>query len=83
MDDYNAMLKAQNFKCSICGHGETAINPRSKKAFDLAVDHDHKTGKVRSLLCKSCNTMLGDAKDSTEILTKAIDYLKNHASSEA
>ena len=83
LDDYYKLLKQQNYVCEICGQGETAIDPRTKKAFDLAVDHDHKTGKVRSLLCKNCNNMLGYAKDSQEILTKAINYLKKHASSEA
>jgi hypothetical protein len=83
LDDYNGMLEAQEFKCAICGHPETATNPRTNKAFDLSVDHDHETGVVRSLLCKNCNNMIGYAKDSIGHLTNAIDYLKKHASSEA
>jgi len=81
LDDYNGMLKSQNFKCAICGHPETAINPRSNKPFDLAVDHCHETGSVRALLCQNCNHAIGNFKDSTDLLTNAINYLQAHAPS--
>lgn len=68
--DYERLLEKQNNVCAICGQGET----RPNKA--LAVDHCHETGKVRGLLCQRCNTMLGGSKDNTEILAKAIEYLK-------
>ena len=42
----------------------------------LVVDHDHKTGKVRGLLCHNCNRALGLLKDSTEYLENCISYLK-------
>ena len=42
----------------------------------LHIDHDHKTGKVRGLLCHGCNTAIGLMKDDVNILTKAIEYLK-------
>ena len=44
----------------------------------LAVDHDHKTGAVRALLCASCNNGLGDFRDNITYLQAAIDYLKKH-----
>jgi len=78
LDDYYDMLEKQNYHCAICDSVETAINKRTKMAFDLAVDHSHKTGKVRGLLCKNCNNMIGYAKDSIDILTKAVNYLKQH-----
>lgn len=53
LEDYNRKLKEQNNKCDIC--------KRDSAFFDksLAVDHCHKTGKIRSLLCSNCNTALG------------------------
>lgn len=41
----------------------------------FVVDHDHETGKVRGLLCNSCNVMLGHSKDDVAILQKGIEYL--------
>ena len=64
------MLKKQNYKCKICGNNET-----TRKNNRLDVDHDHKTGKVRALLCSHCNILLSRSKDNIEILQKAIQYL--------
>jgi hypothetical protein len=44
----------------------------------LVVDHCHTTGKVRGLICHSCNSMLGYSKDSQKTLEKAILYLRSH-----
>jgi len=65
-DDFIAMSESQDGKCAICGD----IGNRR-----LDVDHDHKTGKIRGLLCTSCNNMLGRAKDNIETLKSAIIYL--------
>lgn len=69
IDDYNSMLKYQNGVCKICLH------PCTKR---LAVDHCHKTGKVRGLLCASCNALLGCAKDNIDILHNSIAYLQDN-----
>ena len=53
IEDYDCLLNLQNGVCAICGQEESIPNKR------LAVDHDHKTGEVRGLLCTSCNTKLG------------------------
>lgn len=68
IEDYNLMLKKQDFKCAICFEG------RSDKRM-LDVDHNHKTGVVRGLLCRSCNLAIGQLKDSVEILKNAVLYL--------
>jgi len=61
---YDQMIKDQNYKCIICG-----------KEIKLVVDHDHKTMKIRGLLCGNCNKMLGFANDNVDNLQKAIEYL--------
>jgi hypothetical protein len=42
------------------------------------VDHDHKTGKIRGILCPQCNMGIGNLKDSPEVLDKAAAYLRSH-----
>jgi hypothetical protein len=69
LDDYNRILKEQNDSCKICSTHLEAF----KKG--LHVDHCHKTGKVRGILCTNCNTGLGMFKDNPELLTLAISYL--------
>jgi hypothetical protein len=71
--EYEALLKKQDYKCTICG--EPHVEATKKR---LQVDHCHKTGKVRELLCHHCNNMLGWAKDNIQILEKGIEYLKRH-----
>jgi hypothetical protein len=71
LEDYMALLEAQNGKCAICGGGETGKFSR------LSVDHDHVTKKIRGLLCSSCNAGLGRLKDSEELLIRALEYLRN------
>lgn len=70
IEDYELMLKQQNNVCKICKQPEMAFN-----RIKLTVDHCHKTGKIRGLLCGRCNTMIGMAKDSLSILKAAIEYL--------
>lgn len=75
IDDYNKMLMSQNMTCAICPRQHDPTKKRGR----LYVDHDHTTGKVRSLLCAFHNSMLGYANDDVEILKKAIKYLETHA----
>lgn len=56
-------------KCYLCGKHQSEV----KRA--LSVDHCHKTGKIRKLLCQPCNTLLGMSGDDPIVLQKAIDYL--------
>jgi hypothetical protein len=68
---YEEMKIFQNNKCEICckelGFGYLS-----------AIDHCHKTGKVRALLCRNCNLLLGMAKDSVDILKSAQAYLEKY-----
>ena len=77
---YSQMFMAQNGKCAICGSDYGGHRNGEQKA--LAVDHDHKTGKVRGLLCEPCNQGLGKFRDDQNIVLEAFHYLKKHASGE-
>jgi hypothetical protein len=67
-DEYDEMSKKQNGLCAICG----GVSPTR-----LAVDHCHKTEKVRGLLCSRCNVGIGMFLDNTDIMNKAILYIKS------
>lgn len=72
LDGYNELFRSQKGCCAVCGEKETSANK-----CDLSVDHDHKTGIVRGLLCDRCNRMIGFAGEDISKLQKAIDYLGN------
>lgn len=59
----------QDYRCAICGRKEDEFGKR------LCIDHDHKTDRIRGLLCNTCNFLIGCAQDSPVILNSAIDYL--------
>ena len=67
-EEYEARLEAQGGKCAVC-------RKPPRREF-LCVDHDHVTGEVRGLLCDACNTVLGLAQDSPQVLRCAIHYLE-------
>lgn len=76
-EEYDRMLLEQNGKCSICDV-ELAL-AGSKNCLEKAhIDHCHRTGKIRSILCCGCNSGLGFFKDNTDTLKKAIQYLRIH-----
>jgi hypothetical protein len=78
-DQYDALAVAQGHVCAICLEPEKAVDPRTKMARRLAVDHDHDTLKVRGLLCHACNTSIGRLGDNHERLERAVAYLKKAA----
>jgi len=69
-EKYFELQKQQNNECKICGR-----KPKEEERA-LAVDHCHKTNKIRGLLCSFCNRLLGLSYDNPEILLKAVAYLK-------
>lgn len=73
-EQHDLLLKKQNSRCAIC-------KKRFKETPDI--DHCHKTGKIRGLLCSVCNLGLGHFKDSARILQSAIKYVKGFASAHA
>jgi hypothetical protein len=77
LNDYAEMYRLQNGVCGICKCQEVEKD-RHGNVRVLAVDHCHKTGSVRELLCYSCNSMLGQAKDKIEVLLAGADYIRRH-----
>lgn len=78
LDQYNAMLAAQNGVCAICGGVNDMVDKRTEKVRNLSVDHCHAKGSVRKLLCQYCNQGLGNFKDDPNILRAAAAYLEQH-----
>lgn len=72
LEDYESILDMQNYRCAIC---ETHQKDLKK---DLAVDHCHKTGKIRGLLCGNCNRAAGLLKDKVGNAERLVFYLIKH-----
>jgi hypothetical protein len=70
-EDYDRMLEAQGGGCAICGKA-----PRPD--ISLHIDHDHETGRIRGLLCFTCNNGLGQFQDDPELLIAAAEYVGVH-----
>lgn len=70
---YGMVIDIRGRVCEICA---STLSEGTGKS---AVDHDHKTGALRGLLCGSCNKMLGFAKDDASILERAIKYLSKYS----
>jgi hypothetical protein len=75
-EQYMDMHGAQSGVCAMCGGHEKRILYGS--VAHLVVDHDHKTGKVRGLLCCRCNGALGSIENA-DLLQKGLAYLRTHA----
>jgi hypothetical protein len=76
LDEYNQKLEKQNGLCAICNEPDQ-FN-KDERWQPLRVDHDHDSGKIRGLLCHSCNVALGLFRDNIENLMNAIAYLEKH-----
>lgn len=74
--DYDRLWEQQEGLCAICGKSETT--KRGESVQRLSVDHDHRTGKVRGLLCSKCNPALGylETLKHGSLIWKAIEYLE-------
>jgi hypothetical protein len=75
IDEYDDMLAAQCGVCAVC-----SAPPRPD--ISLHVDHDHETGRRRSLICFGCNNVLGNVGENPARLIALADYLVNHAERE-
>lgn len=76
-EEYYALLEWQNGVCGICKKPETKVS-RSRGLNMLAVDHCHRTGRVRGLLCARCNGVLGWVSDDTSLLRRMSEYINEN-----
>jgi hypothetical protein len=73
-EKYEEMLRKQNGTCAICESPQPGYGRRR-----FCIDHDHKTGEKRGLLCYACNLGLGKFKDNPTLLDRAMKYLSGYA----
>lgn len=73
LPEYQDLYAKQGGKCAVCNTDFLSLAKRP------SVDHDHKTGKIRGLICNNCNAGMGLLKDSYEICLNAAMYLKYHS----
>lgn len=78
IEQFRAMAEAQNNLCAICGKPETRRDKHGQISW-LSIDHHHGTKKIRDLLCRNCNLVVGYANEDPAILDKAAAYLRRHA----
>lgn len=69
LKEYESLKYGQKNRCAICGILESKLKRK------LDIDHDHKKGNVRGLLCNSCNKGLGYFRDSVSYIRNALAYL--------
>lgn len=69
LEEYFEMAESQNYTCPICKRHESMIGEQ------LLIDHDHKTGKVRGLLCRLCNQAIGMLKEDPATFNRALQYI--------
>jgi hypothetical protein len=77
-EEYQDRVNKQKNRRALCGRPERMINYHTKKLSTLSVDHNHKTGKNRDLLCMKCNRGIGFFNEDTDLLQKVIQYLEKH-----
>lgn len=80
LEQYNILLEEQNGKCATCETTEPGgrKSGRGGGTNVFVVDHCHKTGAVRGLLCHSCNRAMGLLGDNINVIESMIEYLQGH-----
>lgn len=79
LEDFNKFWDNQEGKCAGCG--KEFAHPKRKEmkmGYKPEVDHCHKSGKVRGLLCRRCNDLLGKVQDNQDVMRNLVEYLKRN-----
>jgi hypothetical protein len=80
LEDYDRMFIEQNGQCKLCGTTNPGGRQTGRGKVDVFfVDHCHSTGKVRGLLCNTCNRAIGQVGEKIAFFENAILYLKEHS----
>jgi hypothetical protein len=75
LDQYHARVEAQDFLCALCGEEPMPF----RGCYDgFHIDHDHRTGKIRGLLCAHCNMAVGLLDESPARAERVAVYLRAH-----
>jgi hypothetical protein len=75
---YKSLRPPTNHVCPICDRNEDQCRGKGgSRSGTWCLDHNHKTGEFRGWLCHDCNRALGNFKDDTDLLEKALNYLKS------
>lgn len=82
LEEIIAMQERQGSVCAICKGVPDSKNAASGKVTDFSIDHCHKTGKVRGLLCNRCNRAIGMFADDPSLIRAAAAYLDIHLEAE-
>jgi hypothetical protein len=77
-EEYELLYNKFSGHCGICGTSLKMVTEKHEQNKAACVDHDHPTGKVRGILCRSCNVALGHFKDSKDRIWNAYKYLEDH-----
>lgn len=73
IEQYDALFFLQDGLCAICHRPESRV--QQGRAKRLHIDHDHRSGRVRGLLCAACNNGIGLLQDDPAVVASALDYL--------
>lgn len=76
LDGYAKLLANQKNQCALCN----LLLPENPKRGEIHVDHCHRTGKVRGIVHRACNVVIGYAMENVQLLQKAVAYIERHNS---
>ena len=75
IDHMKQMYILQSGKCDIC-------KTRFESRWNMCIDHNHETKRVRGLLCRPCNSLIANARENISILLNSVDYIKKWSNNE-
>lgn len=78
LEEVKLMLEKQNYKCPICSTLLNKLDSPKRNKQNTYIDHSHKTGKVRGILCNLCNVAIGSLRDNPNFAYHVYEYLRKY-----